>query len=84
MHVGTQNVSQQMSHYVYRRNRDGIHYLDLAKTWEKIMVAARIVAAVQAKNKNDVLVSTQPPIVPPECVLCDTPTLRVLSFLNDY
>ena len=60
MHVGTQNVSQQMSHYVYRRNRDGIHYLDLAKTWEKIMVAARIVAAVQAKNKNDVLVSTPP------------------------
>jgi len=56
VHVGTQNVSQQMSHYVYRRNRDGIHYLDLAKTWEKIMVAARIVAAVQAKNKNDVLI----------------------------
>jgi small subunit ribosomal protein SAe len=49
-----------MSNYVYRRNRDGIHYLDLAKTWEKIMVAARIVAAVQAKNKNDVLVSTPP------------------------
>ena len=67
MHVGTQNVSQQMSNYVYRRNRDGIHYLDLAKTWEKIMVAARIVAAVQAKNKNDVLVST--PIAPPECAL---------------
>jgi small subunit ribosomal protein SAe len=56
VHVGTQNVSQQMSNYVYRRNRDGIHYLDLAKTWEKIMVAARIVAAVQAKNKNDVLI----------------------------
>lgn len=58
-----------MSHYVYRRNRDGIHYLDLAKTWEKIMVAARIVAAVQAKNKNDVLVSTPPSIAPSECGL---------------
>ena len=46
-----------MSSYVYKRNKDGIHYLDLAKTWEKLMVAARIVAATQAKNQKDVLVS---------------------------
>lgn len=47
-----------MAHYVYKRNKDGVHYLDLAKTWEKIMVAARIIAATQAKNQKDVLVST--------------------------
>lgn len=46
-----------MKSYVYKRNKDGIHYLDLAKTWEKLMVAARVVAATQAKNKTDVLVS---------------------------
>jgi small subunit ribosomal protein SAe len=46
-----------MKHYVYKRNKDGIHYLDLAKSWEKIMIAARIIAAVQAKSKADVLVS---------------------------
>jgi small subunit ribosomal protein SAe len=46
-----------MSSYVYKRNKEGIHYLDLAKTWEKLMVAARIVAATQAKNPKDVLVS---------------------------
>jgi len=46
-----------MKSYVYKRNKDGIHYLDLAKTWEKLMVAARIIAAAQAKNQKDVLVS---------------------------
>jgi small subunit ribosomal protein SAe len=56
VHVGTQNVSEQMSNYVYKRNRDGIHYLDISKTWEKLMVAARVVAATQAKNKQDVLI----------------------------
>jgi small subunit ribosomal protein SAe len=56
VHVGTQNVSEQMKSYVYKRNRDGIHYLDISKTWEKLMVAARVIAATQAKNKQDVLI----------------------------
>merc|ERR1711935_824343 len=56
VHVGTQNVSEQMSNYVYKRNKDGIHYLDVSKSWEKLMVAARVVAATQAKNKQDVLI----------------------------
>jgi small subunit ribosomal protein SAe len=46
-----------MKSYVYKRNKEGIHYLDLAKTWEKLMVAARIIAAAQSKNPKDVLVS---------------------------
>merc|ERR1712048_208051 len=56
VHVGTQNVSEQMSNYVYKRNKDGIHYMDVSKTWEKLMVAARVIAATQAKNKGDVLI----------------------------
>jgi small subunit ribosomal protein SAe len=46
-----------MESYIYDRTRDGVFYLDLAKTWEKTMVAARIIAAIQEKNKKDVLVS---------------------------
>ena len=48
-----------MSKYMYDRNRDGIFYHDLAKTWEKTMVAARIIAAIQSKNQKDVLVSAR-------------------------
>jgi len=46
-----------MESYIYDRTREGVFYLDLSKTWEKTMVAARIIAAVQEKNKKDVLVS---------------------------
>jgi len=45
-----------MKNYVYKRNKDGIHYLDISKTWEKLMVAARIIAAVSSKNPKDVLI----------------------------
>lgn len=47
-----------MESYIYDRTKDGVFYLNLAKTWEKTMVAARIIAAIQEKNKKDVLVST--------------------------
>ena len=57
MHVGTQNCNSQMESYIYDRNREGVFYLDLAKTWEKTMVAARIITAIQEKNEKDVLVS---------------------------
>lgn len=46
-----------MENYIYKRTKEGIHYLNLAKTWEKLMVAARIITAVQAKCPKDVLVS---------------------------
>jgi hypothetical protein len=46
-----------MKGYIYKRNKDGVHYMDIAKTWEKLMVAARVIAAAQSKNQKDVLVS---------------------------
>jgi small subunit ribosomal protein SAe len=42
---------------MFKRNNEGIHIINLAKTWEKLMIAARIIAAAQAKNPKDVLVS---------------------------
>jgi small subunit ribosomal protein SAe len=61
VHVGTKNCSEMMQPYVYKRNKEGVHYLDLAKTWEKIMVSARIIAATTLKNKQDVLVVSARP-----------------------
>lgn len=57
VHVGTQNCTKNMENYIYARHKNGVHYLNLAKTWEKLMVAARVVCAVQAKCPKDVLVS---------------------------
>jgi hypothetical protein len=44
-----------MAPYIYKRNNEGIHIVDLGKTWEKLMLAARVIAAIP--NPRDVLVS---------------------------
>ena len=44
-----------MEPYIFKRNREGVHIINISKTWEKFMTAARIIAAI--KNPNDVLVS---------------------------
>merc|ERR1712167_80421 len=53
-YLGTHNCSTKMKPYVYTRNKEGIYYLNVAKTWEKLMIAARIIVAVD--NPKDVLV----------------------------
>jgi len=53
-HVGARNVDHQMEQYVYKRKNDGIHIINLKKTWEKVLLAARAIAAVE--NPADVCV----------------------------
>jgi hypothetical protein len=43
-----------MAPYVFKRNNEGIHIMNLGKTWEKLMLTARIIAAIP--NPRDVLV----------------------------
>lgn len=47
-----------MNPYVFKRNKEGIHIINIAKTWEKLMLAARVIAAIP--NPRDVLVSSFP------------------------
>lgn len=53
-HIGAQNAEIIMKPYVYKRQVDGTHIFNLGKTWEKLMLAARIIAGVA--NPADVLV----------------------------
>jgi small subunit ribosomal protein SAe len=43
-----------MKNYCYTRNKEGIYYLNIGKTWEKLMLAARVIAAIE--NPKDVLI----------------------------
>jgi len=61
VYVGTQNVTKQMETYIFQRNRDGLYLLDLAKTWEKTMIAGRVIAAVQNQCQKDVLIVSSRP-----------------------
>ena len=58
-HLGTKNVVQPMDPYVFKRRQDGVHIINLAKTYEKLVLAARVIAAIE--NPEDiVIVSARP------------------------
>jgi len=59
-HLGEQNVTSQMERYCWKRRADGIHIINLAKTWEKLILAARIFVTVE--NPADVAVISGPQI----------------------
>jgi len=51
-HIGTKNTDNNMKKYVYKRRQDGTNIIDLHKTWEKMLLAARVIVAVE--NPKDV------------------------------
>jgi len=53
VHIGTQNSDDSMNEYNWRRRNDGIYILNIGKTWEKIMLAARVIVAIE--NPADVI-----------------------------
>ena len=55
-YVGTKNCYHLMKDYTYGKNDEGVYYHNVKKTWEKIMLAARVIASVQ--NPADVLAVT--------------------------
>jgi len=59
VHIGTQNSDYMMAEYIWRRRQDGIHIINIGKTWEKLMLAARIIVAIE--NPLDVIaISARP------------------------
>ncbi|WVN90677.1 40S ribosomal protein S0 [Cryptococcus depauperatus CBS 7841] len=59
VHLGTKNCDKTMEPYVWKRRADGIHVLNIGKTWEKLVFAARILATID--NPNDVCVISARP-----------------------
>jgi small subunit ribosomal protein SAe len=53
-HLGSQNLDYQMEQYVFKRKNNGVCLFNIRKMWEKIVLAARAIAAVE--NPADVCV----------------------------
>lgn len=53
-HLGTKKKNFDMKRYIWRRRIDGVFLINIGKTWEKLMLAARIIVAVE--NPEDVVV----------------------------
>jgi len=54
VHIGSRNLDASMSRYIWKRRSDGVFLIDLQKTWEKIVLAARIIVTIE--NPQDVCV----------------------------
>jgi len=52
-HIGTRNTDSMMADYVWRRRQDGIHIINVGKTFEKLQLAARVIVAIE--NPADVI-----------------------------
>jgi len=59
VHLGTKNIDPEMQRYTWRRRRDGVHIINLGATWEKLVLAARVIAAIE--NPEDVIVISARP-----------------------
>jgi len=58
-HMGTKNSSKAMEPYIYKRRVDGVHILNVLKTWEKLVFAARVIVAIE--NPEDIVVVSARP-----------------------
>ena len=58
-HIGSSNSEKTMEKYVFKKKTDGINIINLKRTWEKILLAARAIAAVE--NPADVFVCASRP-----------------------
>jgi small subunit ribosomal protein SAe len=58
-HLGTKNLDCQMTRYVWKRKPDGIHIINLGRTYDKLLLAARIIVAIE--NPADVCVISARP-----------------------
>jgi len=53
-HLGSQNLDSQMEQYVFKRKNNGTCLFNIRKMWDKLVLAARAIAAIE--NPADVCV----------------------------
>ncbi|XP_022916542.1 small ribosomal subunit protein uS2 [Onthophagus taurus] len=56
-HLGLTNVNFQMEQYKYKIRSDGVHIINLRHTWEKLLLAARAIAAIEHPHEVFVISS---------------------------
>ena len=58
-HIGATNLDFQMEQYVFKRRTDGVYLINLRRTWEKLLLAARAIVSIE--NPADICVISSRP-----------------------
>jgi len=53
-HIGRRKAHVNMKRYIWKRRQDGLHVINLEKTWAKLILAARILVTV--RNPSDIFI----------------------------
>jgi len=53
-HIGRRKAHVNMKRYIWKRRQDGLHVINLEKTWAKLILAARILVTV--RNPSDIYI----------------------------
>ncbi|ELK28877.1 40S ribosomal protein SA [Myotis davidii] len=59
-HLGGTNLEFQMEQDIYKRKSDGIYIINLKRTWEKLLLAARAIVAIGTPADVSVISSRNP------------------------
>ena len=46
-HIGSTNSEKTMEKYVFKKKTNGLNIINLKRTWEKLLLAARAIASVE-------------------------------------
>jgi len=58
-HIGSKNLQVHMEPYLWKTRPDGVNVINVAKTWEKIVLAARVIVTID--NPADICVISARP-----------------------
>lgn len=53
-HLGSRNLDNQMSKYIYKRRHDGVQLINIHHMWQKMQMAARMLVSIE--NPQDITV----------------------------
>jgi len=57
VHIGRRKSHANMNRYVWKRRSDGVHIINLEKTWHKLVLAARILVTIKDPSSIAVMSS---------------------------
>ena len=67
VHIGAQNLNFAMEEYVYDRGNNNECIFNLMKTWEKLSLAARVIAGICKETPSDVVAVAEIHTLPSCC-----------------
>ena len=46
-HIGSDNIETTMEQYILKKKTNGINIINIKKSWEKLLIAARAITAIE-------------------------------------